>query len=438
MATYTIVASGTTPLGPGEIAAGGTITVADGDVYVIAPGADANVDFVAGGGGPAAVELRFDAGNANALTLKPQAGIDVTVMLADGADAGAVRLDAKAADGLALHAGDDAAFGQLEGSQAGPNTATVGDRFTATDHWTFGDAADSLVAGDDASFQRITAKAGDDTVTFGHRASIRDVEGDDGADVLGFASGLAITNIKGGGGDDVVNVGANATVASVDGGSGNDRLDTYTTGLSVKNVERTNVVCFAAGTLIDSARGPRPVETLRPGAHLRTADRGLQPLRWAGGMGLDAAALRAAPRLRPVRIAAGALGGGLPRRALVVSPQHRMLVRSAIARRMFGSGEVLVPARLLAGLPGIAAVLPAGGVRYVHLLLARHEVIFAEGAPAESLLLGPEARAVLGSRVPGGDAVPVRPCPRPARLRGLVARHRRHARALLARAPASV
>ena len=34
-------------------------------------------------------------------------------------------------------------------------------------------------------------------------------------------------------------------------------------------------------------------------------------------------------------------------------------------------------------------------VEYVHLLFSRHQIIFAEGAPTESLLLGPEALRML-------------------------------------------
>ena len=51
----------------------------------------------------------------------------------------------------------------------------------------------------------------------------------------------------------------------------------------------------------------------------------------------------------------GALGNGLPRRDLLVSRQHRMLVRSSIAGRMFGDKEVLVAAHHLTALPGVTS-----------------------------------------------------------------------------------
>ena len=149
-----------------------------------------------------------------------------------------------------------------------------------------------------------------------------------------------------------------------------------------------NVTCFTTGTLIKTDRGPRPVHLLRVGDLIRTRDHGMQPLRWLGGRQLSRGDLEANPRLHPIRIAAGALGPGLPARDLVVSPQHRMLVRSAIAERMTGSAEVLIAAVHLLGHPGIERMKPQGGFSYWHLMFDRHEIVFAEGAEAESLYLG--------------------------------------------------
>lgn len=158
---------------------------------------------------------------------------------------------------------------------------------------------------------------------------------------------------------------------------------------------RIDVTCFTTGTLIETERGLRPVQRLRVGDLVRTRDHGMQPLRWLGGRQLSGTDLRANPRLHPIRIAAGALGPGLPARDLVVSPQHRMLVRSVIAERMTGSAEVLIAAVHLLGHPGIGRVEAQGGVGYWHLMFDRHEIVFAEGAEAESLYLGPMALAAM-------------------------------------------
>lgn len=157
-----------------------------------------------------------------------------------------------------------------------------------------------------------------------------------------------------------------------------------------------NSVCFCAGTLIETEAGPRPIETLRPGTRIRTLDHGLQELRWIGQRSLSPEALRIAPQLRPIRIARDALGRGQPARDLSVSPQHRILIRSAIAERMNGAREVLIAAKHLVGMPGIAVVSDPAPVTYLHLLFDRHEVVFANGAAAESLYTGAQALRSLG------------------------------------------
>lgn len=129
-----------------------------------------------------------------------------------------------------------------------------------------------------------------------------------------------------------------------------------------------------------------------------TRDRGSQPLRWIGRRRVAPALLSLLPRLRPIRVAAGALGAGLLRRALCVSPQNRLLVRSANARRMFAVDEVLVAACHLTALPGIAIdETDAAPVDYWHLAFDRHEIVWAEGGPAESLYPGHEPLANLGA-----------------------------------------
>jgi hypothetical protein len=194
-------------------------------------------------------------------------------------------------------------------------------------------------------------------------------------------------------------------------------------------------VCFTAGTLIETDRGPRPIETLAAGNLIVTRDNGLQPLRWIGERHLRRVDLMRQPHLAPVHIAAGALGPGLPRRDLIVSPQHRVLVRSRISERMFGATSVLIPAVKLLDLPGVSRPQPQGPVRYFHLLLDRHEVVLAEGCPSESLLIGPMAKRLLSPEalaeltalfpevMEPGAMDPVRPIPRNARVKQLVRRH---------------
>lgn len=156
------------------------------------------------------------------------------------------------------------------------------------------------------------------------------------------------------------------------------------------------VPCFTAGVRLATAKGQRPVEKLAVGDMVETADNGLQPIRWIGSRTLDAVDLAASPKLRPIRIRKGALGDRLPRRDLLVSPQHRMMVRSAVAQELFGADEVLVAAKHLLSLDGVELAEDVTEVTYVHLLFDRHEVVYAEGAQSESLYTGEQALQAVG------------------------------------------
>ncbi len=140
-------------------------------------------------------------------------------------------------------------------------------------------------------------------------------------------------------------------------------------------------VAFVRGTMIRMADGSeRPVETLEPGDRVLTRDSGAQRLRWRSS--------RQAPAhgyLAPVRIAAGALGNAGD---LLVGPHHRLLLSDWRAEVMLGSREVLVRAVDL--VDGSRITRREGGlVEYHHLVFDSHEIVYAEGLPAESLHLTP-------------------------------------------------
>ncbi len=155
-------------------------------------------------------------------------------------------------------------------------------------------------------------------------------------------------------------------------------------------------VCFADGTQIATRWGPVAVEDLQVGDEVLTMDNGYQHIQWAGSCLLGAADLGANPNLRPIRIQAGALGPDLPQQDLLVSPQHRVLVRSIVAQRMFDTSEILVPANKLTDLNGIDIDQEVTSVIYNHFLLERHEIVFSNGAPTESLFTGSEALKSVG------------------------------------------
>lgn len=221
----------------------------------------------------------------------------------------------------------------------------------------------------------------------------------------------------------------------------------YVTSYSGVFTDRYNVSefvpCFASGTMILTDDGERPVETLSVGDLVWTRDHGFQPLRWSGKRSLDAIDLAAMPKVMPIRIRAGALGPNNPDRDLTVSPQHRVLVRSAIAQRMFDASELLVAARQLTDVPGIEVLSDVQSVTYVHLLFDQHEVLMSNGAETESFYPGSQAIAALGDAAEEifalfpqlrgmVDAVPgARPFATGKRARQMATRHVANARALV-------
>jgi hypothetical protein len=153
-------------------------------------------------------------------------------------------------------------------------------------------------------------------------------------------------------------------------------LDDAAAGALAERVfKETDLACFVRGTRIETEAGLVAVEDLRDGMLVETMDRGLQPIRRVLSKVVDGAG-----RLAPVVIEAGVLGNV---RALHVSPHHRMAITGWRAELLTGEPEVLAEARHL--VDGVRVrVVPVAAVEYFHLLLDRHEIIFAEGAATES------------------------------------------------------
>lgn len=151
------------------------------------------------------------------------------------------------------------------------------------------------------------------------------------------------------------------------------------------------LVCFVAGTQILTPAGYKPVEDLLLGDLVFTKDSGNVPIVWIGSRNVSPAVLTAFPNFRPIRISAGALGAGLPSTDLMVSPQHRILIRSKIAQKMFGTDEVLVAAKQLLQIDGIDIAQDVDSVDYFHFMFDQHEVVIANGAETESMFTGSQA-----------------------------------------------
>ncbi len=160
-------------------------------------------------------------------------------------------------------------------------------------------------------------------------------------------------------------------------------------------------VSFLRGTMIALATGEqRAIESLRPGDRVLTRDHGSQPLLWVGK-----ATLRAVGPFAPVVITAGTLGNGGD---LIVSQHHRMFLYQRRKPEGLATSELLVQARHL--VDGERIFVREGGFAdYFSLVFDRHEIIYAEGVPVESLMvsettlhrLPPELSAEVRDRFPG-------------------------------------
>ena len=138
-----------------------------------------------------------------------------------------------------------------------------------------------------------------------------------------------------------------------------------------------DVVCFCSGTLIRTARGDVAVEDLAVGDLAVTASGEHCPICWIGHRTLDCIRHPEPAAAMPIRIRAHALGENRPTRDLRVSPGH------SIALDLLG--EVLVPAHALVN--GATIIQEAvDEVTYWHVELDSHDLLLANGQPAESYL----------------------------------------------------
>ncbi len=135
------------------------------------------------------------------------------------------------------------------------------------------------------------------------------------------------------------------------------------------------VPCFAAGTRILTRRGEVAVEDLEVGDEaMALVGGGYSAIKWIGSRTVDCAGSSSPASLWPLCVSAGAFGPGRPHRDLILSPDHAVFVNGS-----------LIPVRYLEN--GITvARAPVDAVTYFHVELERHDVLLAEGMPAESYL----------------------------------------------------
>ncbi|NDW53774.1 Hint domain-containing protein [Aliiroseovarius sp. PrR006] len=170
-------------------------------------------------------------------------------------------------------------------------------------------------------------------------------------------------------------------------GNGNISLDALDTD--------PTPVCFCNGTLIRTSSGFVAVESLANGDRVALESGKTATIKWIGSRTFSLVDLMLTPSARPVCIPAGALGNGTPTTDLWVSPQHRVLIQGYLAETLFGVPEVLVAAKHLDFGDLAKGKKRPAEVEYFHILLDKHDVLIANGAPAESLFLGNQAQTML-------------------------------------------
>jgi T5SS/PEP-CTERM-associated repeat protein/autotransporter passenger strand-loop-strand repeat protein len=185
----------------------------------------------------------------------------------------------------------------------------------------------------------------------------------------GTLSGLGVTN------------GHTLTVSDSGAGAGAGGTDRIifssavtAAGFGIVNGNTVQVACFAEGTRIETDAGCVAVEDLRVGDEVRTLLGGPGRIAWVGSRIMDCSRHPRPETVWPVRIATGAFAENMPSRDLFVSPDHAIYVDG-----------VLIPAKLLLNGTTVRQVRRRHVV-YHHIELARHDVVLAEGLPAETYL----------------------------------------------------
>ncbi|MEL6425569.1 MAG: Hint domain-containing protein [Pseudomonadota bacterium] len=137
------------------------------------------------------------------------------------------------------------------------------------------------------------------------------------------------------------------------------------------------VPCFATGTLIDGADGEVPVESLKIGDLLRTQNGTLVPVKWVGHRRI-LKLFRHKMRDQIVRIEAGALGPNVPTSPLTVTADHALLLDGILC-----AAGALVNGETIRTVPVDAL---ESDFTVFHVETAEHDIIRANGAPAETFV----------------------------------------------------
>lgn len=162
-----------------------------------------------------------------------------------------------------------------------------------------------------------------------------------------------------------------------------DSLDGLIPASGSTSTKGDNIVlanCFFEGTLISTPLGKYKVEELAIGDLVQTEIGQAVPVKWIGRQLVRPALANAAldEVSTPVRIAAGTFGNDVPHTDLTVSADHGMVLGGHVI-----NASALVNGTTIRFVPG--AELPRE-FTYYHVETEAHDVILANGAPAETFI----------------------------------------------------
>jgi len=137
--------------------------------------------------------------------------------------------------------------------------------------------------------------------------------------------------------------------------------------------------CMLRGTRIQTCSRIERVENLSIGDRVVTSRGEVKPIKWIGRQHFSRGQSSPWPdSVHPIRVARSALADNVPHSDLYLSPMHALLFDG-----------VLIQVKDLVNGTSIVRAVPEGmrDIEYFHIELATHEVIIAEGAPAETLFV---------------------------------------------------
>ncbi|HEV8679294.1 MAG TPA: Hint domain-containing protein [Stellaceae bacterium] len=213
----------------------------------------------------------------------------------------------------------------------------------------------------------------------------------DHIDLAGIVFSSGTTATVSGGQLTVANGGSTLAVLNVDGLADGTPVSVSNNGSGGTEL----IVCFCRGTRIQTERGEIPVEALAVGDRVVTLSGELKPIRWIG-FGRDLVTVKN-PLARPIIVRRGALADEVPRRDLYLTHGHALHFDG-----------VLIPVEHLVNHRSILWDDEARVVEYYHIELEDHDVVFAEGAPAESYY-DDTNRALFHNTRPGSTPGAARP-----------------------------